>query len=426
MQNGKRMIPEIAKPRIAQVIEQAQPATPLRPLNLSEDDTIIGTATPSGSSVSDAVKPARLMWRHYLIFISFVIWVVIPVFLVFFYLYSLASDQFASRAAFSIRKEAASSAVSSLLGGLTNISSGTEDENVLFQYMQSQSLVSEIDSQLDLRKLFSRNHSRDPLLTLGPDATIEELVDFWNKMITPRLEQRSGIISLEVHAFAAQDAYTINTAILKRNSELIERLSRIAQEDTLSFAKEDLVTASQRLKQSRLQISEFREVSQVIDPRADAQSQMGILGQLEQKLADAMITFDMLSGSVGETDPRLKQARKVVEVIQGRISKERAANVTQSSDANGRAISDNLGTYEAMQVDLEFAQKSYVAALASYETAVAEARRKSRYLVAHISPSLPETAEYPRRMVTASVLTIFIFLSWILLLLVAYSIRDRR
>lgn len=420
------MIPEIAKPRIAQVIEQAQPATPLRPLNLSEDDTIIGTANPSGSSVSDAVKPARLMWRHYLIFISFVIWVVIPVFLVFFYLYSLASDQFASRAAFSIRKEAASSAVSSLLGGLTNISSGTEDENVLFQYMQSQSLVSEIDSQLDLRKIFSRNHSRDPLLTLVPDATIEELVDFWNKMVTPRLDQRSGIISLEVHAFAAQDAYTINTAILKRNSELIERLSRIAQEDTLSFAKEDLVTASHRLKQSRLQISEFREVLQVIDPRADAQSQMGILGQLEQKLADAMIKLDMLSASVGEKDQRLIQARKVVEVIQGRISKERAANVTQSSDANGRAISDNLGTYEAMQVDLEFAQKSYVAALASYETAVAEARRKSRYLVAHISPSLPETAEYPRRLVTASVLTIFIFLSWILLLLVAYSIRDRR
>jgi capsular polysaccharide transport system permease protein len=420
------MMPDPAKPRLTQVIEQAPPATPLRPLNLSEDESIIGRADPSTASVSDAVKPARLMWRHYLIFISFVIWVVIPVCLVFFYLYTLASDQFASRAAFSIRKEAASSAVSSLLGGLTNISSGTEDENVLFQYMQSQSLVSEIDSQLDLRKIFSRNHSRDPLLTVTPDATIEELVDFWNKMVTPRLEQRSGIISLEVHAFDAQDAFNISTAILKRDSELIESLSRIAQEDTLRYAKDDLATASQRLKESRLQISEFREVSQVIDPRADAQSQMGILGQLEQKLADAMITLDMLSGSVSEKDPRLTQARKVVDVIQGRISKERAANVTQSTDVNGRAISDNLGTYEAMQVDLEFAEKSYVAALASYETAVAEARRKSRYLVAHISPSMPETAEYPRRLVTASVLTIFIFLSWILLLLVAYSIRDRR
>ena len=58
--------------------------------------------------------------------------------------------------------------------------------------------------------------------------------------------------------------------------------------------------------------------------------------------------------------------------------------------------------------------------------AQAEARRKSRYLAAHIRPTLAETAEYPRRLVLMALVAFFSFGLWTLGVLIYYSVRDRR
>ena len=89
-------------------------------------------------------------------------------------------------------------------------------------------------------------------------------------------------------------------------------------------------------------------------------------------------------------------------------------------------IRDRVGDYERLVTDREFAEKANVTALASYDAAVAESRRKSRYLAAYMLPTLAETPLYPRRQMVLTMIALFLFLSWAIAVLVYYSVKDRR
>ncbi len=56
----------------------------------------------------------------------------------------------------------------------------------------------------------------------------------------------------------------------------------------------------------------------------------------------------------------------------------------------------------------------------------AEARRQSRYLAAHVEPTLAERALYPRRATITGLAALFLLLGWSVLMLVWYNVRDNR
>ena len=90
------------------------------------------------------------------------------------------------------------------------------------------------------------------------------------------------------------------------------------------------------------------------------------------------------------------------------------------------AFADLVGEYERLMVDLQFAEQTYTAAMSAYDAADAEARRKTRYLAAHIQPTLAEAPEEPRRLMLLGLTALFSFLLWAIGLLIFYALRDRR
>ncbi|SDX62515.1 capsular polysaccharide transport system permease protein [Litoreibacter albidus] len=400
--------------RFVDLVPAAPAATPLRTVS-------------HPAKAGKTARAARVRPRHMGAALSFLLLVLLPVFAIAVYLYYYAADQYLSEASFSIHREETTTGVSSLLGGLTGVSSGTSDADVLYQFIQSHDLVLQVNSDLDLRSVFSKHYDTDMVFGLSPDASLEELVDFWNRMVTVQLERTSGIITVAARGFTANDSHALTSAVLKHSNALVERLSRTAHDDSMRHAKAEMETASLRLKEARVNVSTFRKTSQTVDPGADVESQMGVLGVLEQKLADALIALAMLADVTKPTDPRLKQAKRKVQTIRTHIDEERASIGSRTTDSMARGnLYTALETYEALLVDQEFAEQSYIAALANYDAATSEARRKSRYLVAHITPSLPQTAKYPQKIVIGVVTAVMAMLAWMLMVLVGYSIRDRR
>ncbi|MEM9426502.1 MAG: sugar transporter, partial [Pseudomonadota bacterium] len=95
-------------------------------------------------------------------------------------------------------------------------------------------------------------------------------------------------------------------------------------------------------------------------------------------------------------------------------------------DGDGEDYATTLAEFERLAVDREFAEQAYTAALATYDQALAEARRKSRYLAAYIRPTLAEASEFPRREVLLGLLAFFLISAWAIAVLIYYSVRDRR
>ncbi|MEM1130504.1 MAG: hypothetical protein AAGH83_08265 [Pseudomonadota bacterium] len=418
---------ELTEPKPTKLRARRKRRNRLRERQLREVESPTTVVSLQGLTTPEVPK-ARPRRRHYLMIFSFFLMVVVPAVVAVAYLYTRAEDSYASTAAFSIHMEENQGAAGMLSGlpamGLTTQSS---DADIIHQYIQSQALVEKVDQKFDLRALYGSDYEKDPVFALDPNTSVEGLVDYWQRIVTVLLEPDSGLVTVEVRAFEPVAAQSILQEILDASAALIDQLSKIARDDTIRLAQEELDESAEHLKETRLQVAQFRDVEQIVDPTADLASQMGVISALQQSLADAMIRRDMLIGTTtNDDDPRLQQADRAIEAIQARIADERENIGARQQEGADDPLSRIVGEYEGLLVDREFAEQSYLAALTAYDQALAEARRKSRYLAVHIPPTRAETAIYPRREVLAALSVSILLVVWALFILIAYSVRDRR
>lgn len=386
---------------------------------------------PAQIALRPAPKTARLKTRHWSVIASFFLFVVAPAALSWWYVTERAVGRYVSTAAFSVRSEQSNSPFE-LLGGVVGLgASSSSDPNILYDFIQSQELVERIDERVDLRALWAKaDPVRDPVFAYHPPGTIEDMVFYWNRVVGIYNDTTTGIMDLEVQAFTPEDAQLLAELIYEESSDMINRLSDIAQEDATRVARLELEAAVERLKAAREAVTLFRNRHQIVDPQADMQSQMGILTSLQSELASTLIDLDTLRQTTAETDPRIVQAEQRIAIIERRIAEERAKFGIGTNDAElgaqDSAFADIVGEYEGLMVDLEFASQSYAAAYTTFETALADARRQKLYIAAHVRPTRAERAIYPRTEVIVPLVALFSFLAWALLVLMAYALKDRR
>lgn len=388
--------------------------------------------SPANQKTAESVpgKPvaaaAQLRPRHHGIFASFLALVLLPVVLVATYLWVFAVDQYASTVGFSVRTEEMSSALG-ILGGITRLSGGgSSDSDILYDYIHSQELVTELDSQIDLRSIYAQAWPRDRVFAFDPERSIEDLVDHWERMVKITYDNSSGLMTLRVLAFDPEQATLIATKIVEQSTQKINALSDEAREDATRYAAAEMERALERLKLAREAMTGFRTRTQMVDPVADLQGQMGILNNLQANLAESYIELDLLQMTTNATDPRILQVEQRITVIQSRIEEERRKFSESGQGPRGEDYATMVAEFERLSVDREFAEQSYRVALAAYDSALAEAQRKSRYLATHIRPTLAEESKFPQRGTLLGMAAFFLLMAWAIGLLIIYSIRDRR
>lgn len=386
--------------------------------------------------VAPPAAATRVRKRHWGVMLSFLLMVVAPIALAGWYLWERAIDRYVSVAAFSVRTEEAGSAFE-ILGGLASMgSSSSTDTDILYDFIQSQEMVVRINEHVDLRELWAKaDPAVDPVFAYHPPGTIEDLVTYWNRVVKVYNDSATGLIRIEVQAFEPQDAHLIAGLIYEESSLMINRLSAIAQEDATRFSRQELEEAVERLKEAREAVTLFRNRHQIVDPTASMQSQMGILSSLEQELAATLIDLDILRQTTSANDPRIVQAERRIEVIEARIREERnklgiggsiLPGQQEGAGELGNAFANLVGEFERLIVDQQFAEQSYAAARSTFDAAVSESRRQSRYLAAHVRPTLPERAVQPERFTLLALVALFSFLVWAMLTLAYYALKDRR
>ncbi len=377
------------------------------------------------AQLHDFSPPPLAVRRHRWVWLSFIIFAFVPTLLSGAYLFTRAADQFASTVAFSVRKEEISSPLD-VFGGFAGLSSsGSADADIIHDFIASQEMVRALDDALGLAEVFSKPLG-DPVFSYRTGGAIEDLHDYWRRMVRVIYDPGTGLIEVRALAFDPEDARAIASGVFAESARLVEELSTIAQEDTTDFARAELARAVARMRDARSSLTEFRSRTQIVDPSADVQGQMGLLSMLEQQLAEAMINADLLRENTRAADPRLKQADRRIAVIEARIFDERGKLGFGGRGVGGEDYAMLLAEFERLAVDRKFAEEAYTAALGAFDLAQAEARRKSRYLAAHIRPTLAETPQHPRRFTLLFMLAFFLTSVWALGVLVYYSLRDRR
>jgi len=369
---------------------------------------------------------ARLKRRHSALFMSFVVVVLIPLALVVTYLHVFAQDLYASNTGFTVRSDEGASA-SELMGGLSALVGGgsSSDTDVLYAFIHSQQIVERVQAELDLRTHYAQFWDTDPVFSIWPDATIEDLLWFWSRVVIVSYDKNSGLMDLQVRAHDAEYAQRVAQMIVAESEAMINALNEKARRDSMANAARDLEESLARLRAAREDMAAFRARTQIVDPQADIAGRMGVINGLQQGLAQALVEYDLLLQTTPDNDPRLRQAERRIEVIRQRITEERRNFATQDVTVFDTDYPRLIAQFESLMVNQEFAERTYTAALEALDVARSNAARQRLYLATYIRPTLAQRAEYPQRTSLILLAGAFLLLGWSVLALIYYSLRDR-
>lgn len=365
----------------------------------------------------------RLRLRHWLVILSFVFCAVLPAALSVWYLAARAADRYVSRVAFTVFADSFVPSTGMFNDLLTFETGEATDTDILYAFLVSPDMAQRLDRRLDLRAMYAKAADRDPWFSLPAGASDEALQAYLRWRIDVTYEVRQGVINLAVEAFDPADAQTIAEAVRDEAAALVDRLSEAARADKVRFAVADVAEARARLDAERARLRAFRNENRIVSPEADVTGQTGLLRALQADLADTVVRRAQLAETARDGDARLAQAERRIRAINAQIAAERKR---LGDGEDGASIVRVLGAYEALLVDVEFAQDAYVSAQEALEVARAEANRRNRYLAVHVAPTRPEAPVRPERLTLSLAVPFFLFAAWLMAALIGYNIRDSR
>ncbi|MBB1490522.1 capsule biosynthesis protein [Paracoccus sp. MC1854] len=375
--------------------------------------------------VAEPAPVARPKRRHWVLLFSLFLLVILPTALWGAYLWTRATDQFSSTVGFSVRREEGTPSIDMFGGIFGGSSSGTaSDTDILYEFIRSPDLVQRTDETLDIRAMFSRNWPQDFVFAFNPEGTIEDLTNYWRRQVSIYYDDSSGIITVKVSAFTPEDAKAIADTVFAESERVVNSLSEHARRDATTQAEAELEKSRAVLTEARQAMTAFRVRTRIVDPTIDLGAQMTVMTTLQGQLAEAQVALDQLRQNARAGDQRIVQAELRVASLENQIEQERDKFGGDTPD--GENYAEMMADYERLKVDLEFAEGMHQSSRIAYESALAAAQRQTRYLAAHITPTLAQRSLEPARPWLLALGAGMAFLLWSIMILVYYSVRDRR
>jgi capsular polysaccharide transport system permease protein len=338
---------------------------------------------------------------------SLLIVVGIPVVLASVYYLHFASDLYVSEAKFAIRSSKATATLSGVaaLFGSADSSGPGQDSVVVKDYIHSPDMLDSLEESLKLFEKYS-DQDIDYISRLQPEATREEFLDYMTGKIEVIRDESSNIIRLKVRAFTPELSQAIASEIIKYSEGLINRLSNRMENDTLEIAHAEVDRAAQKVHEVSDRLARLRAETESIDPSAETTAVLGIVSGIESKLTEARTLLKEKRAYMRDRSPEVRTLVNRVEALSEQLDFERK----RLSGNNGVTVNGLIQQYQPLILEQELAREHYTSALASLEGARLEAQRKKQYLITFVSPSLPDDAVEPRRLLNVLTVALFAFL----------------
>lgn len=290
-------------------------------------------------------------------------------------------------------------------------------------YIESAAILDDLAPHLDLRAMF-RHPEADFWARLPADPSRETMLRFWQRQVRSSVEQTSGIVTLRVRAFSAEDARALSAAILSRTEALVNTLSRRQRLDALAIARAEADAADTRLRGAIADVTTLRDSVRVLSPEQEAGEALRLLTDLTAQRIALDMEIRARDGTLRADTARLRQLAEQRDQLEQDIAALRVSLAGEATADTNLAAA--LGQFEQLEVRRRFAARLYEIAQSRVIDAEIELDRQSVFLHVFDPPALPEDALYPER-IAFSVLGFLALLTvWGIGALVWASVEDHR
>jgi capsular polysaccharide transport system permease protein len=328
------------------------------------------------------------------------VFVVLPTAVASIYYFGFAANQYVSEAHFVVRGPGSTQpgVLSSLIEGASH---AQDDTFSVQEYILSRDALHKLVDHDDLLTVFSRPEA-DVLSRFPPPVggtTFEHLFKYYTKQVDVAYDPTTGVSTLTVKAFRADDAQRIAQALLTAGERLINQMNDRERENTLKSARAEVARAEARITQVASNLAAFRKREVLLDPDKQSIAMLQGINDLQSKLAVTKTQIAEMMKSAPNS-PLVTSGLRRQAALQSQINE-----AEQKIAGSGESMVPKITEYDQLALERNFADRALASATDSLAAARLQAERQELYLDPIVQPDEPDYPAYPKRF--ASVALVF-------------------
>ncbi|MFK8330738.1 ABC transporter permease [Pseudomonas sp. BJa5] len=351
--------------------------------------------------------------------------VVLPLILAAVYYAVFAVDRYVSSAQVVVRQDGGNPGAQ--MPGLATLLTGNnpasrEETLYLREYIVSTDMMLLLEERLHWIEQYAAQRS-DVFFWLDKDAEREDLLEYYQRMVSAHYDETTGLLRVEVQAFTPELSEQMLRTILKASEHFVNEVSHSIAREQMKFAQGELETARINYAERKTELLDFQNINKVLDGGNTAQSRASIIADLEGQYTKEQAVLTEMQFKLRADAPQVKQQIQKVSAITQQLAKEKRLLV---SSPNGSQLNVVASRYQQLTLDAGIAEESYKTAVAALDNARIEASKKIRTLVTVVSPNTPQLALYPERLYNLATILLGLLMLYGITRFILASIEDHR
>lgn len=302
-------------------------------------------------------------------------------------------------------------------GGSTSLLDGF----AVRDYLASYEALDQVQQKVGFFERYRENRL-DPFLSMTASATRERRLAFYQSMVQPRYNMTEGIVTITAYAEKPSDALLITRELRTLTESFSNEMNKRAVRGSIDFAQEEVSFAEKRLQNATLAIDRWRKVNADLDPENNAKMISELLSSLQMRYLETQAALNQVTSATKES-PQKQFLKVKLDSLQQQINAEQAK--LSSTNQEGSVV-NRLSEYQSLKVQQEFAAKGYESSLAALQGVRAAAGFKQKYVLTIVEPTLSETPNFPRPVLTTLIVFCLGLVAYGLLSLVTSVIAESR
>jgi len=369
---------------------------------------------------SSGYRLAHISWKQSLKLGSFK-WVVACFAIAVIYFGIIASDRYVSRAELVVKQADQIKMLPDALSMLGLGGSNHEDILLIQDYLKSEDLLDKLDKEMGIKAHY-QSHKVDYFSRLPGNVSREEFLKYYRDHLTLRLDELSGVLTIELQAFDPAYGQRVVNLMLKESEGFINKLGHQVALEQLAFVEKEVDRAYQRVQTEKAKVLEFQNAHHLISPESTSTARLGVVSQIEGELARQQAQLKQLQSYMRETAPAVVSVKARVDALTQQLAQEQGRLTGTDKDA----MNEVTARYLDVQTQAALAADLYKTGLISLEQARVEAYRKLKHLLVVSKPTLAEDAEYPRRLYNLATIAVLLCLFYGLIVMGLATLREHQ
>ncbi|MGN8118833.1 hypothetical protein [Labrys sp. 22185] len=354
--------------------------------------------------------------------ISALFWIafVLPTLLAGLYFFVFAADQFASETEVMVRTPA-ENGLSTVLN-TQGFSRSNEETQAVYAFMRSRDMAQLLVTQDGLRGVYARPES--DFLSRFPNLmqkdNFESFYKHFRDWISITIDESTGIISVRVYAYRAEDARNVALAVIEHAEEFVNKLNKRAYADRVDYAEQIVGKAQDGVVAVEAKLTRYRNEARLVDPTTESTTALDSIAKMTTAITQLQASLEQQK-SLSPNSPGIAPLSQKISSYRTEIEKLRREVVGGTG-----AMSDAIAGYERLTLERALAARTLEAATTNLLKARQEAETPHVYLVRIAEPNLASTAEYPRRLLWLALVAAMGFAFYAVLRFAITLIREHR